>query len=202
MLPELLLTVAYADRVLSSPQNSLLLVGRSGVGRHTVVKLLSVIHRCRVFTPQPAQNYSRKQFTNDLKGVNGPESNVELTNYNWLGAFLTGYVRGRYRWRSGVLHSGGLPLHRGRFLRHDGFSTGFWGGSVFFNPVTNWDWEIFFASFQVAGIYSNEELDVLLSPLKEIAAQEGHRSSLFTFFSQRNGQLLSFSPFCGYLWEA
>ena len=38
---------------------------------------------------------------------------------------------------------------------------------------------------QVTGMYTNEEIDVLLSPLKEVAAQEGHRSSLFSFFAQR-----------------
>lgn len=70
MLPELLQTVARADRVLSSPAGrSLLLIGRSGVGRHTTIKLLSVMHHARIMTPYPGKNYGRKQFTSDLKSV-------------------------------------------------------------------------------------------------------------------------------------
>ena len=72
MLPELLYTVARADRVLSNPAvRSLLLVGRSGVGRHTAVKILSVMHHARIMTPYPGRNYGRKQFSHDLKSVIG-----------------------------------------------------------------------------------------------------------------------------------
>lgn len=70
MLPELLQTIARADRVLSNPGGrSLLLIGRSGVGRHTTVKLLSVMHHARIMTPYPGKNYGRKQFISDLKSV-------------------------------------------------------------------------------------------------------------------------------------
>ena len=70
LLPELLQTVARADRVLSNRVGrSLLLIGRSGVGRHTTIKLLSVMHHARIMTPYPGRNYGRKQFTNDLKSV-------------------------------------------------------------------------------------------------------------------------------------
>ena len=34
-------------------------------------------------------------------------------------------------------------------------------------------------------MYTNDEIDALLSPLKEIAAEEGHRASLFSFYSKR-----------------
>ena len=70
MLLELLQAVVRADRVLSDPfGRSLLLIGRSGVGRHTSIKLLSVMHHARVMTPFPGRNYGRKQFINDLKSV-------------------------------------------------------------------------------------------------------------------------------------
>lgn len=70
MLPELLQAVVRADRVLSNPSSrSLLLIGRSGVGRHTTMKLLSVMHHARIITPYPGRNYGRKQFTSDLKSV-------------------------------------------------------------------------------------------------------------------------------------
>ena len=71
MLLELMHTVVRADRVLSDPSGrSLLLIGRSGVGRHTSIKLLSVMHHARIMTPFPGRNYGRKQYTNDLKSVN------------------------------------------------------------------------------------------------------------------------------------
>jgi len=69
LLRELLDTIVYADRVVSYPARSLLLVGRSGVGRHTAVKLLSVLQTTRVFCPYPGRNYGRKQLINDLKLV-------------------------------------------------------------------------------------------------------------------------------------
>ena len=69
LLPEVLRIMAFSDRVLSKPESSLLLIGRSGVGRHTVIKLLSVLHRTRVFTPYPGKTYGKKQFMQDLKMV-------------------------------------------------------------------------------------------------------------------------------------
>lgn len=70
MLPELQQTVVRADRILTNPDGrSLLLIGRSGVGRHTTIKLLSVMHHAQVMTPYPGRNYGRKQFVNDLKLV-------------------------------------------------------------------------------------------------------------------------------------
>lgn len=70
MLSELQQTVVRADRVLSNPDDrSLLLIGRSGVGRHTTIRLLSVMHHAQVMTPYPGRNYGRKQFINDLKLV-------------------------------------------------------------------------------------------------------------------------------------
>ena len=44
LFPQLLEHVSRVDRVLSSPGGSLLLIGRSGVGRRTIVKLVSYMH--------------------------------------------------------------------------------------------------------------------------------------------------------------
>lgn len=70
LLPELLQTLAHCDRVLCSASNrSLVLVGRSGVGRHTAIKILSMLHNARVITPYPVKNNGKKQLINDLKMV-------------------------------------------------------------------------------------------------------------------------------------
>ena len=70
LLVELLETVARCDRILSNPgDSSLVLIGRSGVGRHTCLKLLSVLHGARLLTPNPGKNYGKRQFVNDLKAV-------------------------------------------------------------------------------------------------------------------------------------
>ena len=50
----------------------------------------------------------------------------------------------------------------------------------------------FIIIWKIPGIYSNEEIDVLLTPLKEIAAQEGHRDSLFAFFCLRKLHLKTY----------
>ena len=40
-------------------------------------------------------------------------------------------------------------------------------------------------SLQVPGMYSSEEIEALLAPLKEVAADEGYRGSLFSFYAHR-----------------
>uniref|UniRef100_A0A8C5EPV0 Cytoplasmic dynein 2 heavy chain 1 n=1 Tax=Gouania willdenowi TaxID=441366 RepID=A0A8C5EPV0_GOUWI len=61
--------VCRVDRVLSRPGGSLLLAGRSGVGRHTAACLVSHMHGYTLFTPKISRGYSLKQFNNDLKTV-------------------------------------------------------------------------------------------------------------------------------------
>lgn len=61
--------VSRVDRVLSRPGGSLLLAGRSGVGRHTATCLVSHMHGYTLFTPKVSRGYSLKHFSNDLKLV-------------------------------------------------------------------------------------------------------------------------------------
>ncbi len=61
--------IARCDRVLTQPGGSLLLAGRSGVGRRTAVTLAAHTHRIDVVSPKLSKNYSVKQFKIDLKTV-------------------------------------------------------------------------------------------------------------------------------------
>lgn len=66
---EVLDHIARVDRVLSRPGGSLLLAGRSGVGRRTSVRLVAHMHHMEIVTPHVARNYTVKTFKNDLKHV-------------------------------------------------------------------------------------------------------------------------------------
>eukprot|EP00116_Pleurobrachia_bachei_P000920 sb/3461182/ len=67
--PEVLSNMALVERVLTAPGGSLLLAGRSGVGRRTAVSVISHMHRMTVITPKVSRNYSMKQLKLDLKGA-------------------------------------------------------------------------------------------------------------------------------------
>ena len=66
---EVLDHIARFDRVLTSPGGSLLLSGRSGVGRRTALLLTAHMHQLDIVTPHISRNYGLKQFKNDLKNV-------------------------------------------------------------------------------------------------------------------------------------
>lgn len=66
---EVLDYIARFDRVLTSPGGSLLLSGRSGVGRRTALLLTAHMHQIDIVTPHISRNYGLKQFKNDLKNV-------------------------------------------------------------------------------------------------------------------------------------
>lgn len=66
---EVLRHVSSLDRALSSPGGSLLLSGRSGVGRRTALKLVAHLHKMDIITLNVFRNYSLKHFKNDLKTV-------------------------------------------------------------------------------------------------------------------------------------
>lgn len=66
---EVLDTMARVDRVLTKPGGSLLMAGRSGVGRRTAVSLIAHMHQMQIFTPKISRGYSLKNFKNDLKTV-------------------------------------------------------------------------------------------------------------------------------------
>ena len=66
---EVLDNIARVERVLTMPGGSLLLAGRSGVGRRTAVLLVAHMHHMELITPKITRGYSIKQFKNDLKTV-------------------------------------------------------------------------------------------------------------------------------------
>jgi len=61
--------VARVERVLTKPGGSLLLAGRSGVGRRTAVLLVAHMHHMHLISPKITRGYAVKHFKNDLKTV-------------------------------------------------------------------------------------------------------------------------------------
>lgn len=66
---EVLENIARVDRTLTKPGGSLLMAGRSGVGRRTAVALVAHMHNIQLFTPKVSRGYGIKQFRTDLKSV-------------------------------------------------------------------------------------------------------------------------------------
>ncbi|KAH3756292.1 cytoplasmic dynein 2 heavy chain 1 [Pelomyxa schiedti] len=66
---EILDHMARLDRVLSLPGGSILLVGKSGVGRGSAVSLVAFINRYRLITPSISPQYGLKHFHSDIKQV-------------------------------------------------------------------------------------------------------------------------------------
>lgn len=70
VLPELVQTVAWTERVLtSSSDGSLLLMGCSGVGRKTAVGIVAARHGASIVTLNITHTYSLANFKTDLKNV-------------------------------------------------------------------------------------------------------------------------------------
>ena len=61
--------MARVDRVLTVPGGSLLMAGRSGVGRRTAVSVIANLHGIKLVSPSMSIGYSIKNFKNDLKQV-------------------------------------------------------------------------------------------------------------------------------------
>ena len=66
---EVLDNIARVERMLTMPGGSLLLAGRSGVGRRTAVLLVAHMHQMELITPKINRSYGIKQFKTDLKTV-------------------------------------------------------------------------------------------------------------------------------------
>ncbi|XP_063970614.1 cytoplasmic dynein 2 heavy chain 1 [Lytechinus pictus] len=87
---EVLDHVARVDRVLTQPRGSLLLAGRSGVGRRTAASLVAHCHRTELVTPNLSRAYGIKQFKNDLKtamqqaGVEGNQVVLLLEDHQFI----------------------------------------------------------------------------------------------------------------------
>ena len=62
--------LACADRALSAPHyRDIMLVGRSGVGRRSLVSLIAHMQRLTVFSPATSRKYDDKEWKRDLKQV-------------------------------------------------------------------------------------------------------------------------------------
>ncbi|KAM4627347.1 cytoplasmic dynein 2 heavy chain 1 [Polymixia lowei] len=140
--------VSRVDRVLSRPGGSLLLAGRSGVGRRTATCLVSHMHGYTLYTPKISRGYSLKHFNNDLKavmqlaGLEGQQVVLLLEDYQFVHPAFLEMV-------NSLLSSGEVP-----------------------------------------GLYSPEELEPLLTPLKDLASQDGFTGPLYNYFSYRIQQNL------------
>uniref|UniRef100_A0A3B3YWL0 Uncharacterized protein n=1 Tax=Poecilia mexicana TaxID=48701 RepID=A0A3B3YWL0_9TELE len=140
--------VSRVDRVLSRPGGSLLLAGRSGVGRHTATCLVSHMHGYTLFTPKISRGYTLKNFSNDLKmvmqiaGLDGQQVVLLLEDYQFVHPAFLEMV-------NSLLSSGEVP-----------------------------------------GLYTTEELEPLLSSLKDEASQDGFTRPLYDYFSHRIQQNL------------
>lgn len=69
MFDELLDNIAKVDKVLSQPGGSLVMAGKSGIGRRTALSLVAHMHQITVMSPKVSRAYGLKQFKNDLKAV-------------------------------------------------------------------------------------------------------------------------------------
>uniref|UniRef100_H2M4S9 Cytoplasmic dynein 2 heavy chain 1 n=1 Tax=Oryzias latipes TaxID=8090 RepID=H2M4S9_ORYLA len=140
--------VSRVDRVLSRLGGSLLLAGRSGVGRHTAACLVSHMHGYALFTLKICRGYTLKHFSNDLKmvmqlaGLDGQQVVLLLEDYQFVHPSFLEIV-------NSLLSSGEVP-----------------------------------------GLYTPEELEPLLSPLKDSASQDGFSGPLYNYFSHRIQQNL------------
>lgn len=62
-------SMARVDRILTSPGGSVLMAGRSGVGRRTAISVVANLHGIKVVSPPMSLGYNIKSFRNDLKQV-------------------------------------------------------------------------------------------------------------------------------------
>lgn len=67
--PQVLESMSRVDRILTSPGGSVLMAGRSGVGRRTAISVVANLHGIRVVSPPMSLGYNIKNFRNDLKQV-------------------------------------------------------------------------------------------------------------------------------------
>lgn len=135
--------VSKIDRVLTRPGGSVLLAGKSGVGRRTASLLVSHMHNLKLITPKMSKGYGLKQFKNDLKstiqiaGLDGEHTVLLLEDHQFLEPQFLELI-------NSLLASGEVP-----------------------------------------GLYTSEELEPLLIPIKDLANEAGHRGSLANYFADR-----------------
>ncbi|CAK8696967.1 unnamed protein product [Clavelina lepadiformis] len=140
---EVLEYMARVDRILTVPGGSLLLAGRTGVGRRTAVAVCAHMHRMTLFTPKVSRSYGLKQFKLDLKnimqqaGIEGEKVVLLLEDFQLVHPAFLELI-------NSVLSAGEIP-----------------------------------------GLYTAEELEPLLAPLRDQASDAGHRGPLYSYFAKK-----------------
>lgn len=69
LFPDFIDYICRIDRVLSRPSGSLLLAGRSGIGRRSALNIVAHIHQLNVFRLHTGRDYQMRQFITDIKTV-------------------------------------------------------------------------------------------------------------------------------------
>lgn len=142
LVKEMLDLVARCDRVLSTPGGSLLMCGRSGVGRRTAVSIVSALHQAKMLSLKMGKHYGVKQFKNELKaamqlaGVDGDQVFFLIEDHNLISLQFLDMI-------NSLLSAGEVP-----------------------------------------GLYTPEELEPLLTPLRINASNEGYSGNLISYFAQ------------------
>ncbi|CAF0723119.1 unnamed protein product [Rotaria sordida] len=140
---EILDTIVRCDRVLTTPGGSLLLAGRSGVGRRTAIGVVASMNNMKLFSPKVSRTYGLKHFKNDLKtilqnaGVDGEQCILLMEDYQFIESTFVELI-------NSLLSAGEVP-----------------------------------------GLYTPDELESILSPLREESSQEGFRGTMVQYFAQR-----------------
>lgn len=149
LFDEILEHIASVDRVLSEPGGSLLLVGRSGVGRRTATTLVAHMGGYKWFAPSITRDYSAKAFSADIKSV--------LSTAGVEGQHTVLYLEDHQCVEDAILE------------------------------ITN----SLLSSGEVPGLYTHEELEPMLSPLKEEMMECGTQyRTVYEFFVSRVQQYL------------
>ncbi|KAK6172722.1 hypothetical protein SNE40_016326 [Patella caerulea] len=140
---EVLENMARVDRVLTKPGGSLLMAGRSGVGRRSSVAVVANMHQMDFFSPKTSRGYGLKQFKNDLKtvmqlsGIEGNQVVMLLEDHQFVEPQFLELI-------NSLLSAGEVP-----------------------------------------GLYSPEELEPLLAPLRDLASEAGFRGTMVNYFASK-----------------
>ena len=133
---------ARIDRALSGPGGSVLLAGRSGVGRRESLCVVSALHSARLVHLKMGKNFGIKQFKNDLKAV------MLLSGVEEEQIFM-------------VIEDQNLIEDQFLDLINSLLSSG-----------------------EIPGLYSPEEMEPLLQPLKQNATNAGYSGDALSFFAR------------------
>ncbi|KAH8051043.1 dynein light chain binding protein [Aureococcus anophagefferens] len=171
--------VARVDRVISRPGGNLLLIGRSGVGRRTAVRLVAYMRGYAFVGPTAVRaddDDAVKHFRSELKpalqtvAVEGQEAVFYVEDHHFaVGACLelVNSVLSAGAARAGRPAPGRAPERRRRLVRRAG---------------------------EVPGLFGADELEGLFAQLREPMADEGTALSPYEFFVARVSGSTSASP--------